>query len=324
MSETFIGKISVIEPVGQAIEKTKRILFKPFDLGKWFVIGFCAWLATLLEGGGGGGGNMRGGSHGGRNFEGGFNHARHYILENLPWIIPTAVFVFLLAVGVMLLLAWLRSRGDFMFLHCVAENKAEVRLPWNKYGKQANSLFVFRLVLSLVAMACIIPLVLLTIAAVCLISSRSPAIVGGIAAIIVVVLMFLAMFIIFKLIGMFLRDFVVPVMYLRGCTCSQAWREVRELLRDNTGSFVLYTLFKIVIAIAIQAIIIAVVLGTCCMACCVLVIPYIGTVALLPILVFGRSYSLCYLAQYGDALNVFMQRPEVEVVSPPPAEGPVQ
>jgi hypothetical protein len=54
--------ISVIEPVSKAIEKTKEILFRPFDLKKWCVIGFCAWLATLGEGGGGGG-NGGGGNY---------------------------------------------------------------------------------------------------------------------------------------------------------------------------------------------------------------------------------------------------------------------
>ena len=34
--------ISVIEPVSEAIEKTKIILFRPFDAEKWLVIGFCA------------------------------------------------------------------------------------------------------------------------------------------------------------------------------------------------------------------------------------------------------------------------------------------
>ena len=43
--------VSVIDPIGPAFEKVKTILFRPFDLGKWFIIGFCAWLARLGEGG---------------------------------------------------------------------------------------------------------------------------------------------------------------------------------------------------------------------------------------------------------------------------------
>jgi hypothetical protein len=34
-------------------------------------------------------------------------------------------------------------------------------------------------------------------------------------------------------------------------------------------------------------------------------IPYLGTVLMLPILVFERSYSLYYLAQYGPEWDVF-------------------
>ena len=53
--------VSVIDPIGPAFEEVKTILFKPFDLGKWFVIGFCAWLAFLGSGGPGGGSGGRGG-----------------------------------------------------------------------------------------------------------------------------------------------------------------------------------------------------------------------------------------------------------------------
>jgi hypothetical protein len=55
------NKVSVIDPISPAIQRVKDILFKPFNLGKWFVIGFCAWLAYLGSGGGGGGGG--GGPH---------------------------------------------------------------------------------------------------------------------------------------------------------------------------------------------------------------------------------------------------------------------
>ncbi len=55
------NRVSVIDPVTPAIDRVKLILFKPFELRKWFVIGFCAWLAYLGAGGGGGGGPGGGG-----------------------------------------------------------------------------------------------------------------------------------------------------------------------------------------------------------------------------------------------------------------------
>src|SRR5687767_10268602 len=45
---------SVTEPITQAYNRTVDILFKPFNITKWFVLGFAAWLAQLGEGGGGG------------------------------------------------------------------------------------------------------------------------------------------------------------------------------------------------------------------------------------------------------------------------------
>ena len=58
------NNVSVIDPIGPAIERVKVMLFRPFDFGRWFIIGFCAWLAYLGNGGGGGGGG------GGSNWSG--------------------------------------------------------------------------------------------------------------------------------------------------------------------------------------------------------------------------------------------------------------
>ena len=43
----YDSRISVIDPIMPAIERVKTMLFKPFDLAKWFAVGFCAWLANL-------------------------------------------------------------------------------------------------------------------------------------------------------------------------------------------------------------------------------------------------------------------------------------
>ena len=88
-------EINVVEPVSPAFERVKLMLFRPFDLGKWFVIGFCAWLAFLGEAGSGFGGQSNFGNHTGRNgtdFRHDLDQARDYLLNNLDWIIPLAAF----------------------------------------------------------------------------------------------------------------------------------------------------------------------------------------------------------------------------------------
>jgi hypothetical protein len=122
---------------------------------------------------------------------------------------------------------------------------------------------------------------------------------GGIALAIGLTLILVALTLCFGLIHKFTTDFVVPIMFLRRTNCTTAWTEFLALLGDNIGRFTLYVLFQIVLGIAIAMLVLAAVLVTCCIAGCLIALPYIGTVLLLPVLVFKRSYSIYYLAQYG-------------------------
>src|SRR5260370_12656947 len=44
------ARIEIFKPLDEAFELMKKILFQPFDLKKWFVIGFAAWLSNLGSG----------------------------------------------------------------------------------------------------------------------------------------------------------------------------------------------------------------------------------------------------------------------------------
>ena len=307
--------VSVIEPISPAFEKVKTILFSPFDLRKWFVIGFCAWLAFLGKSGGGSGG---GGGRGGRHPEAreAFGQAKVFVLENLGWIIPVALIGVMLIIVLWLVSTWLSSRGRFMFLHGVAENKAEVKVPWAKFRQHANSLFLFRIVLGLIGFAAIgLPCLLAVGLTAIVVAGNGPG-VFVVLNIVMTVLMIAAISIIFALIAKFTTDFVVPIMFLRTTSCTAGWREFLTILSVNKVRFVLYILFQIVIAIVIGAIFS---IGFCigCCLCCVsllLLIPYIGTVILLPVLVFKRAYSLLYLGQFGPEFDVF--KPETETALP--------
>ena len=298
MNELQRPYVSVIDPINTAIERVKLILFNPFEIEKWFIIGFCAWLAFLGEGGGGGGG---GGPSGGGGHPGDFGD---FIAEYLAIIIIVVVVILVIGFAIGIVLTWLSSRGRFMFLHCVAENKAQVKFPWRQYRKQGNSLFLFRVALMFIGLFCFGLLIGGGIVlGVIFGRGHNPGPIILIVAVFILLLIPLA--IIFGVIGKFLKDFVVPIMYVNNSTCMEGWRRFRLLLSGNKGRFALYILFQIVISMAIGAIVMAVILVTCCCAACILGIPYIGTVLMLPILVFQRSYSLYYLGQYGPEFDVF-------------------
>jgi len=310
-------QISVLEPIGAALEKTNTILFKPFDFAKWFTIGFCAWLVMLCQGGG---------FHFNFNFpfgntnRGGISpeQVQGFVLSHLPLIIGIGSGIFIVSIIIGIVFLWLSSRGNFMFLSCVAQNKAEVKLPWDKYRQEGNSLFLFRIVVSVIGFFVFI--ILAGIAGVLIFTFRKNGmditvlLISGLIALGVVVLPAGLLF------SVFIKstfDFVVPIMYLHRITCTQAWGRFWELLKSNIGKFLLYFLFQIVIWMAIAAITFAAVLVTCCCAACIMAIPYLGTVLLLPLLVFKRSYSLCYLRQYGSDFDVFAVTalPEPEIIS---------
>jgi len=210
----FAGpQISVLAPLDAAIERVRLILFQPFALTKWLIIGFCAWLAELTRPAS----PLSYYSWDARSTE----HIRHEIVQNLPVILVVASVVITVGLAIIIVLSWLTSRGQFMFLHCVAENRAEVKLPWSKYRSQGNSLFLFRLALGFIALFCF---GLLTAATVVLgiVFGRAadPMPLLMVAAGAIPVLLTIALT--FALVQKFTKDFVVPLMVLRNCTCTMA------------------------------------------------------------------------------------------------------
>lgn len=307
--------VSVIDPVTSAIDRARMMLFEPFELTKWFVIGFCAFLANLgTGGGGGGGGSPRGGSGGGPpNFgqaEYAMNQAKDYVLANLSWIVPLVIIGFLLVITLILVFAWLSSRGRFMFLHCVALNKAQVVFPWKQYREHANSLFLFRVALGFIGFFVIFIPIILTVFLIIISLSTQHFTAEDIYSLIFLGLGILIFSISLAVISKFTNDFVVPIMYLRTISVRAAWREFMQILSMNKARFFLYLIFHFLISLVIGIMLLAIGFCTCCCAFCLFRIPYIGTLVLLPIHIFKRSYSLYYLQQYGRQFDVFPNEPE--------------
>ena len=310
--------ISVTLPVEQAIDRAKQLLFRPFDAGKWFVIGFCAWLAYLGQGGGYGV-HVPGRNYGhGANIRQVVERARDYVEDNLYWIVPVGIAVIALGLILSVILTWLRSRGEFMFLHCVARNKAQIAKPWREFTREGNSLFRFRLVLLLVAMVTCWPVLILCGIKIYRMYFDSDWTTQGILQCIGLGLALIFVGIVLAIVGKLMSDFVVPIMFLRRKQCLDGWREFGHLLTAEPGEVIVYLLFQIVLAIALCGLVLVVVLVTCCIAGCLLALPYLGTVLFLPVLIFKRAYSLHYLAQYGPEFDVFAPPPAPPQLAPEP------
>ena len=110
---------------------------------------------------------------------------------------------------------------------------------------------------------------------------------------------FLAIFIVVACIAFtfFLKIFVVPTMYLKRVRAVEgmgiAWR---TLCKGHLGSAILF--FLLMFLLGIVSVIVAA--ATCATCCCLTIIPYIGSVILLPISVFFACYTICYIQQFGE------------------------
>ncbi|MFZ0916638.1 MAG: hypothetical protein WAN04_07065 [Candidatus Udaeobacter sp.] len=278
-------RIEIFRPFGEAFELTKKILFQPFDLKKWLVIGFAAWLANL--GGGGGGFNYR---YNRREEMQKVNEALNHIPHSL---LVTGICVLVcVALVVIVLFAWLRARGYFMFIDCIAKNRGAIAEPWRDFRNEGNSYFLFSLLVGfaflIFAALLSFPFMLPIIRGVTFLHIHDVYLISTIAAwAFVVILLFLAWSLV--------ANFVVPVMYRQRCRALKAFGIVVRLIAAYPGEILLYCLFLIVLVLA-TAIVACV---ATCVTCCIAAIPYIGTVILLPVFVLLRSFSLLFLRQFG-------------------------
>ena len=321
--EREISAAAAIEP---AFRVMKRMLFEPFDFKKWLVVGFCAALANLGQGGGNIGNPF--GGHGGRGGPGA-DYVLDWIESHMVLIACIAGGILLIAVALGALLTWLSSRGEFMFLDCIVRDRAEVGGPWNRYRAQGNSLFVFRFVLGLIGLGCLI-----AVAGLAYLLAR-PDIqerrFGGSAILAIAVggILVFALVVVFGIIKLLLKDFVVPIMYKRGVGTTTGFGMLRSsLLPGAFWAFVLFYLLKLAFSIASGILMMVVILCTCflCLLGCIPILNwYAVAVVFLPILVFMRCYSLCFLQQFGEGWRLLP--PEAAQGAPqqapvvPPAPG---
>lgn len=308
-------KIEIFKPFGEGFELMKKILFQPFDLKKWLVIGFGGFLASLSGG-----------------FTSSFNplsswstrednkaigDSFHEVWSDGQiewWVIGLIAIGALIILALVLVLAWVGARGRFIFTDCIVRNRAAIVAPWKEFRAEANSFFIF----SVLAL-----LTLITFAIIGVLGLALPLILHGdgfrpgtALLIAFCVFLFVVACVAFGL--ALTLQLIIPVMYRQRCRAMNAFGQTLRLIAAHPGPVLLYMLFFLVLVIAAAVISCAVTCATCCIAA----IPYVGTVILLPIPVTLGAFSLLFLRQFGPDYDVwagFMPPEFLPVLMPPPA-----
>jgi len=297
-------RIAYLEPFGRAWERMKLALFRPFDLHKWFVVGFNAFLAGLAESRNGSAGGRGRGDMSFREFLDLPNRAWDWLTSHPGWFIAIG-FLAVVVIAVAIVLLWLSSRGKFMFLDNVVHNRAEIAKPWREFQREGDSLFLWRLVFGFVSFAIFVAFIVFFF-----VGARQlyDAGFGRRVPILFLVgmgLTFLVLLIIIGYISLFLNDFVVPIMRKERLSTVAGWRRFLQLLGHYPFRFIFYGLIIFMFYMLFVVLVVFAGLITCCIGWLILVIPYIGTVVTLPFWYTLRAFSLEFLAQFGPEYTVF-------------------
>jgi hypothetical protein len=296
--------IAYLEPFERAWERMKLALFRPFDLHKWFVVGFNAFLAALAESRNGSAGWRGRRDMSFREFLDLPAKAWAWLTSHPGWFIGIG-FLTVAAIVLGIVLLWLSSRGKFMFLDSVVHNRAEIAKPWREFRKEGDSLFLWRLVFGIVAFIIFAAFIVFFFVGARQIYYAGLERSAPVLFLVGMGLTFLVLLIIIGYISLFLNDFVVPVMAKERLSTVAGWRRFLPLLGHHPYAFFLYGLLIFGLYLVFVVLVIFAGLITCCIGWLVLVIPYIGTVVTLPIWYTFRAFSLEFLAQFGPEYRLF-------------------
>ena len=312
-------KVEIFKPFGEAFELTKKILFQPFDLTKWLVIGFAAFLASLS-----GGMNFNfNGFDRNQNWHWKFSSFRNDMAAASAqwpvWVIPLIGIAVLFVLALVVLCMWLGARGRFIFTDCIVRNRAAIVEPWREFRAEGNSFFLLSL---LVALLILIVVAIMAVPIFLPLVLHSPNLFSKTAMII----WFIACGTIILLVALgwnWISQLMVPLMYRKRCRAVAALRDVLGLIFTHPAPLILYFLFFIVLAVAV----ILIGCAATCLTCCIAAIPYVGTVILLPLHVILYAFTLLFLRQFGGEYDAWAGRSPFETVPPPvppaPPEPPV-
>lgn len=268
--------VNFTEIISASYEWTATVLFRPFNVKKWLLLGFIALMAGAL--GGSGGGNGGGGSHSykedktqevqaaettdtayatakDKSSEGylSSNTKEEFLsfLRNLknPAMVPIVIITATILLIIFIVMSWLGSRFSFIFLEDVIKNDASIRVPFRENKIIGNSLFSFNILFMFMSMLLAGLIIFMCVSSLIKIGIFTKTSTIGFLKILGVclppILLFILLIIIAAIIYLIVNDFVLAVMLREKIKFLQAWEKTLAILGLNKVNFILYILIKI-------------------------------------------------------------------------------
>ena len=319
----------------RAFHRMTRILFHPFAISKWFVLGFCAWLTIIFYSQSGSGG-----------VGGGF-YFKFSDTSNLPYVVSRIgsflkdvflgdvffigkicnyfkieqsmfwMFVFgsvasvLIMLGINLVLVWISCRFKFIFIDNIARDSAEIREPWKRFKERGNSVFwwLFKFVVTCVLFMSVIFIIASTMLYPVMqdFLRTKVLVISDLNSFLLVLTMavFVSGMVILAFRYYFFNEFVLPIMYKKDLHAEAAYKEFFKLFMATPWTFIRYWLLQILANIACGLAVILFIIATCGIVVVPMLIPYLGVLVILPVFVFHRAQSMELLAAFGEEYSPY-------------------
>ena len=303
--------VGYLDPLGRAWERGKVMLFRPFRLEFWLVLGFAAFLSNLLAGSP----NFSWNQGLPKESAGGLAKDIQAFLHE-PWTLWILGGALLLLMVLGVVLTWVGARGQFIFLDDVLHARAQIVAPWKRFVRIGDSLFALLIVVSLGTFSIFVILFASPVRELFQAIWQDGELPDfdiwslAIRALIAVPLTLAS--VAFQVLT---RHFVAPIMWKHDLGAIAAWARFWSLLATRPWPFVGYLLFLILLGVVLLVGILVVGFCTCCIGFLLMAIPYLGSVFLLPVHVPWRALGPEFLSQFG---------PDWDVRPPAPVPGSPQ
>jgi len=244
--------LSAVDCIAPAFAQTKRQLFAPFRLKRWARMALICLITGEFAGGGGGpSGNFNLPTSHPRSGKSLFaipNIDWSKFLPWLPWILAGVVLLFLF----IFLWIYVASVYRFVLFDSVLHDRCELKGSWRRWEPCGRSYFYWCLAVFVVTTAGSglligVPLFIAWRAGLFHLPGQHLAalILGGAALLFLMV----AFFVLIAVVGLFTKDFCVPIMAMENVGALDAWRRLLPMLAAEKMAFTGYVLMKIVLAI---------------------------------------------------------------------------
>ncbi len=241
-----------VDAVNPAIDHTRRMLFKPFDLGRWLKLAFVALLGGAAAGGGFNfNGNLfqrwgGGPGGGGTSFHDLWEKFTELISQPQTLVVLVVLVLFLLAVG--LAVWWIRAVFSFVWIETVAHGDVEIGASFQQHRHRGLPLmgwYIGITVASFLVLAIIAAPIILAVMGGWF-NPGGPPSVGRIVGVgLVVLVLLMAWSVVVSVVQFLTCDFAIPIMYIRNVGVIAAFVQAWDLLKAQGWDAVIYVLLRI-------------------------------------------------------------------------------